>query len=145
MRETPETPMHDLLFVYGSLLSAIAHPQGERLRREADLVGAATIQARLYAVSWYPGVALSDTASDVVHGELYRLRKPAASLVWLDEYESITPGPSGVAASDEYERIIVPVHLDDGQRHEAWLYHYRRPTTGLSHVATGRWDRSSPT
>jgi hypothetical protein len=35
------------LFVYGSLLSAIGHPMGERLRREATLVGSASVSGRL--------------------------------------------------------------------------------------------------
>lgn len=131
--------MRDLLFVYGSLISAQAHPMGERLRREADLVGPAHVQGRLYAVSWYPGVALSSVPADRVEGELYRLRAPAASLAWLDEYEGIAPGPTGVAPLDEYERITTTVALADGTRHTAWIYHYRKPTGTLRHIPTGRW------
>ena len=40
--------MNPHLFVYGSLMSAAAHAMGERLRREARLVGEATIQGRLH-------------------------------------------------------------------------------------------------
>lgn len=129
--------MTDCIFVYGSLLSTIAHPMGERLRREASLVGDAAIPARLFRVSWYPAVTLDP--SGTVHGEVYRLRTPAATLAWLDEYEGIVPGPTGVAESDEYERRVITVRLDDGVAMEAWTYLYRRSTGGMAEVASGRW------
>jgi gamma-glutamylcyclotransferase (GGCT)/AIG2-like uncharacterized protein YtfP len=129
----------DFLFVYGSLISAIAHPMGERLRQEALLVGPATVQGRLYRVSWYPGVALSDDAADQVHGEVYRLINPMGTLEWLDAYESITPGPTGVAAHDEYERRVVSAYAEDGTSLRAWMYIYRPNPSGLMQIATGRW------
>jgi gamma-glutamylcyclotransferase (GGCT)/AIG2-like uncharacterized protein YtfP len=131
--------MTDLLFVYGSLVSAVAHPKGERLRREASLLGAATLQARLYRVSWYPGITLSDDAADLVHGEVYRLATPGASLRWLDEYEGIAPGASSVAPTDDYERRVCRVNLDAGREHEAWVYLYQRDTRALERVVDGRW------
>jgi gamma-glutamylcyclotransferase (GGCT)/AIG2-like uncharacterized protein YtfP len=131
--------MSDLLFVYGSLVSAIAHPQGERLRREATLLGGATLQARLYRVSWYPGVALSRDPADVVHGELYRLTPPAQALDWLDEYEGIKLGATSVAPNDEYERRVCRVHTADAAAHEAWVYLYRRDTAARERVPDGRW------
>lgn len=131
--------MQDLIFVYGSLLTRAAHPMGDKLRREATLVGAASIQGRLYRVSWYPGVVLSDNPADHVYGEVYRLAEPLASLRWLDEYEGITPGPTGVAESDQYERRIVRVRLESGEPLDAWMYLYRRPVTDLERVASGHW------
>ncbi len=131
--------MVDLLFVYGSLVSAVAHPQGERLRREATLLGAATLQARLYRVSWYPGIELSGDAADIVHGELYRLTTPETSLRWLDEYEGIAPGLTSVAPTDDYERRLCRVRLHAGDAHEAWVYLYRGDTRGLERVLDGRW------
>ena len=41
---------------------------GERLRREARLVGEATIPGRLYKISWYPGVVASPEPGERVHG-----------------------------------------------------------------------------
>ncbi len=130
--------MSDLLFVYGSLVSAAAHPKGERLRREATLQGPAMLQARLYRVSWYPGIALSSDAEDIVHGELYRLTSPEASLRWLDEYEGIAPGALSVAPSDDYERRLCAVRAL-GETHDAWVYLYRKDMSALERVMTGRW------
>lgn len=129
--------MADCIFVYGSLLAAVAHPMGERLRGESTLVGTATIAARLFRVSWYPAVTLD--ASGVVHGEVYRMHAPTEALAWLDEYEGIVPGPTGVADSGEYERRVVAVQLADGYPVNAWTYVYRRPTDGLTEVPSGRW------
>jgi gamma-glutamylcyclotransferase (GGCT)/AIG2-like uncharacterized protein YtfP len=84
--------MNPHLFVYGSLLSSIAHPSGERLRSEARLIGAASMPGRLYRVGWYPGLVAGAAGASRVHGEVYELADPARSLAWLDEYESIVPG-----------------------------------------------------
>ena len=84
--------MNPHLFVYGSLLSAAGHPNGERLRGEARLIGEASIPGRLYRVGWYPGLVEAAAGSARVHGEVYALNDPASSLAWLDAYEGIVPG-----------------------------------------------------
>lgn len=129
--------MTNCIFVYGSLLQAMAHPKGEQLRREAALIGAATVPGRLYKVSWYPAIRLD--SAGLVHGEVYRMRTPAETLAWLDEYEGITPGPTGVAASDEYERAEVTATLRDGGPVSVWIYLYRRPVDEALRVSSGRW------
>lgn len=129
--------MTDCLFVYGSLLSAIDHPMGERLRREATLRGPATVPGRLFRVSWYPAVILDATGT--VHGEVYRLHTCDRTLAWLDEYEGIVAGPAGVAESGEYERCTTTVRLDGGGEVDAWIYLYRRPVDGLAEVTSGLW------
>jgi gamma-glutamylcyclotransferase (GGCT)/AIG2-like uncharacterized protein YtfP len=131
--------MLDQIFVYGSLTSAIRHPQGERLRAEADLLGPGWLQAKLYRVGWYPGIVPSSEAADRVHGEIYRLRTPSASLQWLDEYEGLTAGVTSVAATDEYERRILSVHDARGASVSAWVYVYRRDVAGLARVHSGVW------
>ena len=128
--------MNPHLFVYGTLLSAAAHPMGARLRSEAGLVGAASVTGRLYRVGWYPGLAEGDVAGAQVHGEVYALDDPAASLVWLDAYESIVPGD---AAGSEYARVERAVRLASGQDITAWVYLYQRDVAGLERVADGRW------
>jgi gamma-glutamylcyclotransferase (GGCT)/AIG2-like uncharacterized protein YtfP len=132
--------VNDNLFVYGSLIFAIAHPMGERLRREAELVGPARLQGRLYKVSWYPAMVLSDALADAVHGEVYRLRDPAGSLAWLDDYEGIVRGPASVTSQNAYSRDEVPVTLEGGRRLVVWTYIYRRDFGGLPRVMSGRWS-----
>jgi hypothetical protein len=69
--------MQALLFVYGSLLSCVGHPRGTRLRREASLLGQATIQGRLYSLGRYPGLVEAAEGAYPVHGEVYELKTPA--------------------------------------------------------------------
>ncbi len=131
--------MLDLLFAYGSLVSALGHPKGDRLRREAKLLGQARLQARLYRVSWYPGIVLSESVADVVQGEIYRLQDPGVALQWLDAYEGITFGAESVAPADEYIRQIATVVDATGQQLMAWVYLYQPDPTGLQRVASGVW------
>jgi len=126
--------MNAHLFVYGSLMSTAGHRMGARLRREARRIGAATIQGRLYRVSWYPGAVDSPDPEHRVHGEVYALDDPKLTLAWLDRYEGIVPGAGG-----EYRRLERPVRLATGAPTAAWVYLYRREVTGLPCIADGRW------
>jgi gamma-glutamylcyclotransferase (GGCT)/AIG2-like uncharacterized protein YtfP len=132
--------MNPHLFVYGSLMSTARHPMGERLRAEARLIGAATIQGRLYRVSWYPGVSETIDPGQRVHGELYALDTTARTFAWLDAYEGIAPGSR---ESAEYARVERPVRLDSGEEITAWVYLYRKDVSHLPLVADGRWTAAS--
>jgi gamma-glutamylcyclotransferase (GGCT)/AIG2-like uncharacterized protein YtfP len=124
------------LFVYGSLLSAIGHPMGERLRREATLVGSASVSGRLYRVASYPGLVEKDAAKARVHGELYALANPTRTFTWLDAYEGIRPGNAG---RNEYERVERVVRRAAGSEMMAWVYLYLGDPSRLEPVAGGRW------
>jgi gamma-glutamylcyclotransferase (GGCT)/AIG2-like uncharacterized protein YtfP len=125
----------DLLFVYGTLMRGFDHPMAKLLSRSAEFLGASRCQGRLYLVKHYPGLVLSDNASDVVFGELVRLRTPEASLVTLDDYEGCGPD----VASPQYLRQVLPVTLDDGTVSEAWTYVYNRPVAKLKRIESGRF------
>jgi len=127
--------MSDLIFVYGTLMSHTGTPKAVQLAAEADSLGAATIAGTLYRISWYPGLG---EGAGTVHGEVFRLRAPAASLAWLDAYEGIVPGDAD-RNRNEYERVQRPVMLADGRRLDAWVYLYRADVSGCSPVADGRW------
>ena len=124
------------LFVYGSLLSSVLHPMGTRLRREARLVGAATIEGRLYSLGRYPGLVESPEGHYAVYGEVYDLDTPASSLKWLDDYEGIVPGQPD---KSPYERVVRTVSLGAGATLDAWVYLYRKSVTGRPEVRGGVW------
>ncbi len=123
------------LFVYGTLLSGARHPMGARLAREARLLGDATIRGRLYDLGHYPGLVEAEDAASLVHGEVYTLNSPAASLLWLDAYEGISKD----AARNDYERRERTARMALGGDLTAWVYLYRAPVGGLSLIADGRW------
>jgi gamma-glutamylcyclotransferase (GGCT)/AIG2-like uncharacterized protein YtfP len=131
--------MQDRLFVYGTLMRGFDHPMAKLLSRSADFLGKARCHGRLYLVKHYPGLVLSDDASDVVFGELFRLHTPQVSLVTLDDYEGCGPD----VASPQYLRQILPVTLDDGTISEAWTYVYNRPVVKLKRIASGRFMERS--
>jgi gamma-glutamylcyclotransferase (GGCT)/AIG2-like uncharacterized protein YtfP len=127
--------MQDHLFVYGTLMRGFDHPMAKLLSRSAEFIGEARCRGRLYLVKHYPGLVLSDDASDVVFGELFCLHTPEASLVTFDDYEGCGPG----VASPQYLRQVLPVMLDDGAVSEAWTYLYNRPVSKLPRIASGRF------
>src|SRR3977135_4278224 len=107
--------MQDQLFVYGTLMRGFDPPMAKLLSRSAEFMGEARCRGRLYLVKHYPGLVLSDDASDVVFGELVRLRRPEQTFATLDEYEGC--GPS--VASPQYLRQVLPVTRDDGSVSQA--------------------------
>jgi gamma-glutamylcyclotransferase (GGCT)/AIG2-like uncharacterized protein YtfP len=126
--------MNDLVFVYGTLMLSSGHPMGVKLASEADFIGIARVQGRLYDFGKWPGLSLSDEASDIVYGEAWRLRSPA-SLAWMDEYEGIRPG----IAQPEYERIQHRVTIEELGTATASLYAYRWPIDYHQRILSGRW------
>jgi len=132
-----DNPMtSDRLFVYGTLMRGFDHPMAQLLSRSADFVGEARCRGRLYRVKHYPGLVLSDDATDVVFGELYRLRQPNELLREFDMYEACG---EGFAEPTEYLRQMLPVTLGDGAVREAWTYVYNWPVAHLPRIASGRF------
>jgi gamma-glutamylcyclotransferase (GGCT)/AIG2-like uncharacterized protein YtfP len=109
---------------------------GARLRREARLIGPATIPGRLYSLGLYPGLVETDDPQSLVHGELYALNAPAVALRWLDAYEGIVRGNP---AQSPYERVERAVRLASGETLTAWVYLYRRSGRACPEVPDGRW------
>jgi len=106
------------------------------LSRSADFIGEARCRGRLYLVKHYPGLVLSDDPSEVVFGEVYRLRARDALLREFDMYEACG---EGFAEPTEYVRKMLEVTLDDGSLSEAWTYVYNWPVTNLPRIASGRF------
>jgi gamma-glutamylcyclotransferase (GGCT)/AIG2-like uncharacterized protein YtfP len=135
-----QTDMITRLFVYGTLLATADHPMGARLRREARLIGAGQIEGRLYSLGRYPGLAETDGAAGLVHGEVYALNTPVVTLKWLDAYEGILPGRP---EESPYERVVRPVRLESGETVSAWVYLYRRRVRLRPEIEDGRWKAPS--
>jgi len=80
--DDPGTPPHGdpppRLFVYGSLRLGESGPMAALLHRHARHLGAGTIRACLYAVSWYSIAAPCDDPGAVVHGDVFELDPVAA-------------------------------------------------------------------
>src|SRR5258707_5773655 len=123
------------LFVYGTLMRGFDHPMAQLLAANADFLGEARCRGRLYLVKHYPGLVLSDDPSDVVFGELYRLRQPAELLREFGMYEACG---EGFAPPTEYLRQMLAVTSDDGTATEAWTYIDHWPVGHLQRIASRR-------
>jgi gamma-glutamylcyclotransferase (GGCT)/AIG2-like uncharacterized protein YtfP len=130
----------DLLFVYGTLMRGFDHPMAQLLSRSAGFIGEARCRGRLYLVKHYPGLVLSDDPTEVVFGELYRLRQPRELLAEFDMYEACG---EGFAEPTEYIRQMLSVTLADGTA-AAWTYVYNWPVAHLTRIASGRFPASQP-
>jgi gamma-glutamylcyclotransferase (GGCT)/AIG2-like uncharacterized protein YtfP len=124
----------DYLFVYGTLRRNTNSEMYQLLSQFADFVEEATLQGRLYMVDHYPGIVISKNPHDIVRGEVYRLRESATVLAQLDEYEECG---AGFPEPTEYIRRKESVALQRGDKIEAWVYIYNRPTDGLHRIESG--------
>jgi gamma-glutamylcyclotransferase (GGCT)/AIG2-like uncharacterized protein YtfP len=132
--------MLDLIFVYGSLRPDIEHPMSDKLAAEAEWLGRATVPARLYRMSWYPVAKPAVAPDDVMVGDMYRLKKPAESLVWLDAYEGITQDGSSAAEPDAYYRTEVEALMAADRRTlSAWIYFSRIERPETARILSGDW------
>jgi gamma-glutamylcyclotransferase (GGCT)/AIG2-like uncharacterized protein YtfP len=132
--------MNSHLFIYGTLLSTAGHANGARLRREARLIGEASMPGRLYRIEGYPGLVETSDPQVRVHGEVHTLKDPAGALKWLDAYEGIAPGKHD---RNEYERVERLVRLASGEDISAWVYLYRKDVARSRLIPDGRWVSAS--
>jgi gamma-glutamylcyclotransferase (GGCT)/AIG2-like uncharacterized protein YtfP len=95
----------------------------------------ATFNGRLYLAHRYPGAVDSSEPTERVHGELYRVRAPAA-FAGLDDYEGCGPD---VPQPAEYVRVQRHVMRADGTVVTAWIYLYNHPVERLPLVPSGRF------
>lgn len=143
------TDRHDLLFIYGTLMSVAEHPLGTLLRDNARFVGAGSIQARLYSITEvdahgpnsYPGALPSPDPANRVFGELWQVTNPGPVWPALDRHEACTPD-----WPEPHEFLLrpVPVALDDGRTMGAVSYLYAWDVSTARPIPSGRYDRVSP-
>ena len=132
--------MNPHLFVYGTLKSTATSVLGRdmrlRLRREARVVGPASVLGQLYDLGRYPVLVINGSMADRVHGELIEISDPAITFPWLDAYEGIGRNTTG---ADEYQRVEQSVEQAAGGAMTAWVYVYQKPIAGLPRIQSGRW------
>ena len=127
--------MLQYLFVYGTLRQTSNGSLHPYLKNRAVFISQAKLPGKLYQIRNYPGAVPSPANNEcLVHGEVYRLLKPAELLRILDEYEECSrhfPKPH------EYQRLAASVTLADGKQIQAWVYWFRHPTSGFRQIVSG--------
>lgn len=122
------------LFVYGTLRRDPSHELFHLLARNAEFLGEAVVQGKLYDLGDYPGMLYP--ARGHVVGELYRIAPGSWQSVVerLDEYEGcrlVDPEPH------EYRRVIVDARSTSGHPVRAWAYVLARPVNNLPEIESG--------
>jgi gamma-glutamylcyclotransferase (GGCT)/AIG2-like uncharacterized protein YtfP len=124
--------MGDLIFFYGTLMSAFQPEVLARLDGQLQSTGRGSIAATLFDLGSYP--AAIPALDGRVRGELYRMRDVGRVLFVLDEFE-------GYSSSDRFTSLYVrdeaAVRLDDGQVVTAWVYFYNAPLVGAPRIDSG--------
>jgi gamma-glutamylcyclotransferase (GGCT)/AIG2-like uncharacterized protein YtfP len=111
----------DLIFVYGTLRKDSVAAERNVLEQYAEFLGEGETQGSLY-VGEYPFAVPSDSPSERIKGEVYRLDRKhnARALQLLDEYEEYDPNEP---AKSLYRRELTTVDVK-GKRVQAWIYWY---------------------
>ena len=108
----------------------------QTLIRYTDFISKASVQGRLYEITGYPGLVLSDYPTERVHGELYRIKQQNEEALFsrLDAYEECS---SQFPQPHEYIREIITVATESGQMISAWCYLYNHMVTGCKLIIDG--------
>ncbi len=124
--------MTDLVFFYGTLMSAFKRPGRSRVDPKLTSEGRGSIAAALFDVGIYP--AAIPAFDSRVRGEIYRMFDSASVLDVLDEIEGFRP-----ERPDEslYQRNEVAVTFDDGHIANAWVYFYNAPLGRAPRIDSG--------
>lgn len=119
--------MSDLIFVYGTLLSAVPSAASKWLREHAKLISEVTFPGVLYDLGSYPGFVSKLERSNLVIGEIYQLYEPVEAFRYLDQYE-------GLEEQEPLYRREELAHPDHGR---VWTYIYQGETKDLPLIVGG--------
>lgn len=103
------------------------------LAERAKLVGAGTVNGRLYDFGTFPGIVEANDDADRVVGEIWELHDADATLPELDRYEGCVPHEPQPWV---FVRRLNEVLMANGNQVYAWVYWYS------GDVADGRWIES---
>ena len=124
--------MTDLVFFYGTLMTAFKRAGRSRIDAKLTPVGRGTIGAALFDLGIYPAAIPSSDGR--VHGEVHRMADAADVLAVLDEFEGFRPSEPD---SSLYVRAETTVTFDDEHVAQAWAYFYNAPLGGARRIESG--------
>lgn len=128
----PAEPMTELVFFYGTLMSAFQRPGRARLDEVLEPVGRGWIHASLFDLGIYPAaIPSTDTR---VWGEVHQMLDPESVLSALDEIEGYSANEPDASL---YTRVETDVTLSDGLVVPAWVYFYNAPLGRAERIESG--------
>ena len=124
--------INDLLFVYGSLLSA-DNEFANYLSNNAIFYGHGNFKGRLYDIGEYPGAILSGNDPYDISGSIYKLNDPMQALKILDDYEGFGDGQE---QPDLFIRQLLSVETITGTI-SCWVYLYNLSVDDFIEIRSG--------
>lgn len=124
--------MTDLVFFYGTLMTAFRRSGRTRIDSQLAFQGYGSISAALFDLGIYP--AAIPAADSRVRGEVHRIHDAGVVLPALDEIEGIRPGQPDASL---YTRVETQVTFDDGRTDTAWVYFYNAPLGNAPRIESG--------
>ncbi len=129
----PEPDKDEYLFVYGTLRKGYGNELHKLIARNAEFIGMATYQGKMYNLGEYPGIVPSSNDSDIVLGELYKLTNPLRLVKILDEYEEYYPENE---EDSVFLRKEIEVSVAD-TTYQSYGYVYNRLVEGVPVIESG--------
>ncbi|TSJ39413.1 gamma-glutamylcyclotransferase [Mucilaginibacter corticis] len=126
--------INDLLFVYGSLLSA-DNEFANYLSQNATFYGDGKFKGRLYDMGKYPGAVLSNDQAYDISGSIVRLKNLEQVLKVLDDYEGFGEDQE---QPNLFIRDLLPVITSD-EPVNCWVYLYNLSVNGLMEIKSGNY------
>jgi len=133
---TASRHMTELVFFYGTLMSAFQRPARTSLDHSLRSIGRGSIPAALYDLGLYPA-AVPDEDSRV-WGEVYEMMDPEPVLSMLDEIEGYRMSEPDASL---YTREQMTVTFDDGRAAVVWVYLYNAPLGKAPRIESGDYLR----
>lgn len=100
----------------------------------SNVLGKAYIHGKLYKISWFPGVLLSNDVSEKVYGTLFKLNSVSKTLKVLDDYEGFNESNINESL---FKREITTVFLENGNTINAWVYLYNQNIENKQRILSG--------
>jgi gamma-glutamylcyclotransferase (GGCT)/AIG2-like uncharacterized protein YtfP len=125
--------INDLLFVYGTLLTA-DNEFARYLKHNSTVMATGSFTGRLYDVGEYPGAVIDDKNSYPIKGVICKLNN-ADALATLDDYEGYGDNQD---QPNLFIRKLLPVETVEGSVN-CWIYLYNLPVDGLSEIKSGNY------
>lgn len=125
------------IFVYGLLKSMHDNEASQTIRKHCTLLGEGYTFGRMFNLGSYPGITHEANATTKVYGELYQIEQNEDELIaYLDAFEECGPE---FEQPNEYRKELIPVKLGN-KNYEAAAYIYNRNLTGLTLIASGKYE-----
>ncbi|MCL4383480.1 MAG: gamma-glutamylcyclotransferase [Candidatus Marsarchaeota archaeon] len=125
----------EFLFVYGTLKKGFNNRARKKLKENSLFVGDAEFNGKLFRINGYPGAIKSNNSSDIVYGELYKIKNHVSVFKILDEFEECSDTFDKPAL---FKRKICKVRIEKKYEY-AWIYLYNLATRGLPKIKTGKF------